>query len=426
MRKLSMRKLTVRKPILTHPIRQLAQVAAGFVAATVLLESAGLVSWANHLDIGPLRTVAIPVTSAIEKAMHPLRIDGFRAETLATLARAGWSDDAFAVAAARQKPGGNNLQIASKGVSSVPAWLSRSRSTVPTSAAHADGTATPHAHLKSSPATEVGTGAGAALSPSVPRVSPLPPLPPVSGGKPRVVALAGDSMMAVGLSATLMREAAGHKNLHIVKAFRSGTGLARPDVFNWMDEYPAMIGAEDPDVVIVAIGANDGQGFVENGKVLPYGSQAWVGTYQRRLADYLSMVSAGGARVVWVGLPPMKVPAYNEKIAAINRIAYTVVSQNPQATWWNPVSFVGDDEGGFREFATSASGHTTRIRAVDGIHLSDEGAALLTSVLVPWLDPPDEVAADEAPAVPKAARHLPFQPQGRSAGGRKPVNSRSM
>jgi len=395
----------MRKLTLTHPIRQLAQVAAGFVAATLLLESAGLVSWANHLDIGPLRTVAIPVTTALEKALHPLKIDGFRAQALATLARAGWSDDAFLVAAAHQKPRANNLQVsspfASRAIPSAPAWLSRSKSTVPTSAAHADSAATSPSHLKSSPAREVATGAGPGLSASVPRVSPLPPLPPVSGGKPRVVALAGDSMMAVGLSATLMREAAGHKNLRIVKAFRSGTGLARPDVFNWMDEYPAMIGEEDPDVVIVAIGANDGQGFVDNGKVLPYGSQAWVGTYQRRLADYLAMVSAGGARVVWVGLPPMRVPAYNEKIAAINRIAYTVVSQNPQATWWNPVSFVGDDQGGFREFATSASGHTTRIRAVDGIHLSDEGAALLTSVLVPWLDPPAEVAASTTPPIPQ-------------------------
>jgi len=46
------------------------------------------------------------------------------------------------------------------------------------------------------------------------------------------VALAGDSMMAVGLSATLLRQAAGHKDLRMVKAFRSGTGLARPEVFN--------------------------------------------------------------------------------------------------------------------------------------------------------------------------------------------------
>jgi len=102
-----------------------------------------------------------------------------------------------------------------------------------------------------------------------------------------------------------------------------------------MDEYPAMIGAEKPDVVIVAIGANDGQGFVVDGKVLPYGSEGWQKVYQDRLASYLAMVSSSGARVVWVGLPPMRIPVYNQKIAAINRIAYTVVSQSPQAIWWN-------------------------------------------------------------------------------------------
>ena len=145
--------------------------------------------------------------------------------------------------------------------------------------------------------------------------TPLSPLPPVAPGKPRVVALAGDSMMAVGISATLLRQAATDKNLRIVKAFRSGTGLARPEVFNWMDEYPAMLGAEKPDVVIVAMGANDGQGFVVQGKVLAFGSDGWRKVYQDRLAAYLAMVAAGGARVVWLGLPPMRVPVYDEKIA---------------------------------------------------------------------------------------------------------------
>jgi hypothetical protein len=100
------------------------------------------------------------------------------------------------------------------------------------------------------------------------------------------------------------------------------------------------------------------------------------------------MVGAGGARVVWVALPPMRVPVYDEKIAAINRIAYTVVSQSPQATWWNPVSLVGDEQGKFREFETQANGQAMRVRATDGIHLSDEGAGKLTAVLMKWLDPP--------------------------------------
>ena len=104
--------------------------------------------------------------------------------------------------------------------------------------------------------------------------------------------------------------------------------------------------------------------------------------------------------MVWVGLPPMRVPAYNEKIATINRIAYTVVSQNPQATWFNSVSFVADGAGGFREFATQSNGKMLRLRATDGIHLSDEGAGLMTAVLTRWLDPPPQVQMATAAAIP--------------------------
>ena len=210
-------------------------------------------------------------------------------------------------------------------------------------------------------------------------------------------------MMAVGLSAEMMREAAGDKNLRIVKAYRSGTGLARPEVFNWMDEYPAMLGAEKPDVVIVAIGANDGQGFVVDRKVLPYGSEGWRKVYQGRLAEFLAMVGEGGARVVWVGLPPMRGHVYDEKIADLNRIAYTVVSQSPRATWWNSASYVGDDAGKFREYATLANGKTMRIRSTDGIHFSDEGASLLTTVLLKWLDPPAQTTSVTVTAAPVPA-----------------------
>ena len=193
-----------------------------------------------------------------------------------------------------------------------------------------------------------------------------------------------------------MRQAADDKNLRIVRAFKSGTGLARPDVFNWIDQYPAMLGSEKPDVVIVAIGANDGQSFVVDGKVQAFGSDEWRKTYQSRVAEYLAMVESPGARVLWVGLPPMRSAAYNDKIAVINRIDFTVVSQDPLATWWNPAPFVADEAGGFREFIALGDGKTMRLRAVDGIHFSDDGAGLMTSVLMKWLDPPLEAATARA------------------------------
>ena len=98
----------------------------------------------------------------------------------------------------------------------------------------------------------------------------------------------------------------------------------------------------------------------------------------------------------------MKSPKYDEKTAVINRIAYTVVSQYPRATWWNPLPLIGDESGAYREFATLAGGKTIRIRAADGIHLSDEGAALLAPPLMSWLNaPPPPVTVQLAVPAPQ-------------------------
>jgi hypothetical protein len=222
----------------------------------------------------------------------------------------------------------------------------------------------------------------------VPSKTPLAQLPAIAGSQPRVVALVGDSMMAVGLSNVLLRSSANNPNLKVIRAFKSGTGLARPDVFDWLTEYPAMIDRQDPDAIIVAIGANDGQGFVDNGKTLAFGSDAWIKVYQQRTAAFLDLMTQNGAHVIWVGLPPMRSGQYNARIAEINRIAYTVVSQYPQATWWNPQPLIADDAGQYREFGAMTGGNTVRLREADGIHLSDEGASLLVPTLMNWLNAP--------------------------------------
>lgn len=208
-----------------------------------------------------------------------------------------------------------------------------------------------------------------------------------------------------------MRQAADDGNLRFVKAFRSGTGLARPDVFDWMNEYPAKLDSESPDVVIVAIGANDGQGFVVDGQVQLFGTQEWRKTYQSRVADFLALLESSGARVVWVGLPPMRMASYNQRIALINRIAYTVVSQDPRATWWNPAPFVADEAGGFREFASLPNGMTLRLRKDDGIHFSDEGAGLMSSVLMRWLDARRESARNGSMPVTPAGSAVRVVPK---------------
>jgi hypothetical protein len=377
-----------------NTLPQLAAVMAGFTLTILPLESEGLLRWAQRLEVGPAASIAVQATGDLHRVLEPLHIEWVRREGLADLDRLGWSDDPARLQAAQR------VYVSSSSGHSQPcaAVVAAASLAVP------DRSAATLAHPTPIP-----------LSPSAPASTPLPPLPAITNGQPRVVALAGDSMMAVGLSDILLRETAADPNVRVIKAFRSGTGLARPDVFDWMQEYPAMIGSEHPDAVIVAIGANDGQGFVEDGKVLAFGSDAWMQVYQDRIAAFLSLLTQNGATVVWVGLPPMKSAQYNEKAAVINRVTYTVVSRTPQASWWNPLPHVGDESGRYREFQTTPDGRTTRLRAPDGIHLSDEGAMLLSSALINWLNapPPPATAQATPPEPPKLRARKAFRRKAR-------------
>jgi uncharacterized protein len=341
-----------------------------FVALAVVLESGGLVDWAQRLELGPERRVAVPMAEALHRGVGWMGLEPVRRGELVKLARVGWSDDPAALSGVRTAKSGRPVTVPAVAGGSVP-------TVAPVVVARPDIVAR-------RPVVRLRVG-------DPPVVSLLPEIVPVGAGKKRTVVLAGDSMMAVGLSSTLLREAPEYKDIELVKAFKSGTGLARPEVFDWQREYPAMLRDARPDVVVVAIGANDGQGFVEDGVVYPFGTEGWKAIYERRVKTYLELLEAGGATVVWLGLPPMKSEVFDARIALVNRIEYAVVSASPKAIWFSTAGIVGDGEGRFQDFG-EVRGKVERLRQGDGIHLSDEGAVLVAAKLLPWL-----AAQDAAP-----------------------------
>jgi hypothetical protein len=337
----------------------MSAAVCAFVMLALVLESGGLVDWASRLELGPERTVALPVATALHRVLAPLGMERRRQSALLELARVGWCDDPVLLAEVHPKTVAVTRPEAAKAVATPgpvepkPAPMKISR---------------------------------AAFKPGIdpPMLNVLPEIALVDAGKTRTVALVGDSMMAVGLSSTLLREAPKYKDLTLVKAFKSGTGLARPEVFDWQTEYPAMLQSVKPYIVIVAIGANDGQGFVDAGVTYPFGTTGWRAIYKRRVEAFLALLEADGATVVWLGLPPMKSGAYNERIAEVNRIDYAAVNANPQAIWFSTAGIVGDANGQYQDFG-QVRGQTVRLRQGDGIHLSDDGAVPVAAKLLPWL-----------------------------------------
>ena len=389
-------------PGLLASTTQLALGLAGFIVAIILLDSSGLAVWAQRLEVGPLRAIAAPATANIDAHLRPLGLENLRPHLIAALARLGWSDDPAALA------GLDESEFAPPPLTPPPApppapiliLPPPQMPPVPASFAPVQKSEKPVAPLQvatviihnPAPPPPPEQNLTPAIATTLPALTPLPPLGPIPPGHPRQVALVGDSMMAVGLSAVLLRTTASDHKLHMLKAYRSGTGLARPDVFDWLDEYPAMIGKIHPDVIIVALGANDAQGYVDaNGQTLTFGSDAWVASYRARVTAFMNLLHSTGRQILWIGLPPMRSPVYDSHIAEINRITYTVVSATPNAIWWNPTPYIGTPAGTFRDLGLveTPTGHRAlaHLRAGDGIHLSDDGASLLTEVLMPWLEP---------------------------------------
>lgn len=354
------------------------QMGAGvfaFVVVGLLLESGGLKDWAERLEVGPERRLALPVAQALHRAVEGLGLEGDRRRGIVELSRIGWSDDPANLAPAQK---GSTVALAPPPEASMASGIGMSPQDDRVSAGDSplrreDGPVEPDPSARLQP-----------MAGDPPLLSRLPDIPAVEAGKTRTVALVGDSMMAVGLSSMVLREALRYKDLTIVKTFKSGTGLARPEMFDWQTEYPAMLRDARPDVVVVAIGANDGQGFVEDGVVYPFGSDGWKRIYQARVQSFLAMLELGGATVVWLGLPPMKSDAYEERISLVNRIDYAVVHASPQAVWFSTAALVGDESGRFQDFGT-VHGQMARLRQPDGIHLSDDGASLVVAKLLPWL-----------------------------------------
>jgi hypothetical protein len=94
----------------------------------------------------------------------------------------------------------------------------------------------------------------------------------------------------------------------------------------------------------------------------------------------------------------MKSDVYDAKIALVNRIDYAVVSASPRAVWFSSAGLIGDASGRFQDYG-QVHGTTARLRQADGIHLSDEGAALLTAKLLPWLAKQEVAAPVVVPVV---------------------------
>ena len=161
-----------------------------------------------------------------------------------------------------------------------------------------------------------------------------------------------------------------------------GTGLDRPDVFNWFLEIRSQVKALHPNAVVLGFGGNDDKSYMTGVPpgvtITAFDDPAWRREYARRVGGLIDLINRSGAYVVWVGLPITRDPAQTARFDAINGVVAQEIDKRPGgAVYLDTYSLLAAPSGGYAQYLTSLSGQVQDVRAPDGVHFSPAGAAIV-------------------------------------------------
>ncbi len=201
---------------------------------------------------------------------------------------------------------------------------------------------------------------------------------PVSGSK-NILAI-GDSMLKSALSPSLM-DTMGKAltNVSIETFARSGTGLTRPDVFDWPSKIKDLTLKKNYSSILIFLGTNDTQGIQLNKKALAFGTAEWKKEYQERIKNINQLLCQSSKRAYWFEIPPMRENLYNSHIITLNNVIKDSMESCAQFVS-TPKSLTTSD-GAFASYVNLNS-NSIKVREKDGIHLSIEGANLYAKYIL--------------------------------------------
>jgi len=218
-------------------------------------------------------------------------------------------------------------------------------------------------------------------SPTLPENADSPPAPPpkraFSPQQPLSMYMTGDSLgVTPGESLINLAAPTGVINVLGPVDGHVGTGLARPEVFNWPAYLAEVINPLNADAVVLTIGSNDDQTLTGEGGVGPLNSPEWDAEYTRRVGGLMDSVTGNGKTVLfWVGIPPMRnTERYETRYRHINDIVKSEAEKRPgKVVWVDPAAVLSAFGGGYADYLENPDGSVVQVRTGDGIHFTRTG-----------------------------------------------------
>ena len=208
--------------------------------------------------------------------------------------------------------------------------------------------------------------------------------------EPRRVLIVGSSLAATGLGAVLEDLLDANPDIVAYRKGKSASGLARPDFYDWFDQGKRQVEFRKPDLVIVLIGANDGQDLPpwKGDKRVRWDSEGWPDAYRVRVDDFLASVmmsveGAPGAKVLWLGLPKVPSPSLERKLKIIRGLHEERIGELGDAgVYLDTTQYLVDANGQLLK-TSKVRGKQRELRSEDGVHFTMSGCEYLAAKLYP-------------------------------------------
>lgn len=199
------------------------------------------------------------------------------------------------------------------------------------------------------------------------------------------VLIVGDSILRSGLQEHIQRNL-GKRNqsVQIEIKSKSGTGLARPDVFDWINYLEKT--KTHFEKIVVFLGTNDAQNIVLNKKVIRFDTDEWNAEYGFRIRNFIQKACGKAKQVYWVGSLRMRSKSFDAKMQSLQAIARKEIKNHPSCARFIPVSQWFSKKSKYTDTWTTDSKKTgkktIKLRVADGIHLTYWGADLFSQKLI--------------------------------------------
>jgi hypothetical protein len=169
--------------------------------------------------------------------------------------------------------------------------------------------------------------------------------------------------------------------------YKTSSGLARPDFFDWPSHMRAVVPQFNPEIVVVTFGGNDAQGLsnidgswkVDHPPASGGDDEDWKAEYGRRVGEAMDYLSEGNRTVVWVGIPNAADAGDTARMKVQDDVVRAEVAKRSGKvlfvdTW---ARFSGRN-GNYAEYVIDPrDGVGKDVRADDGFHLNVNGAEIL-------------------------------------------------